>query len=174
MSAISIRLPDDLKEKAMRLAKKKNMSFNGLVNYWLQAAVMQEEIVCLYLPRCRSAVHSCIVVNRIVLQSVKVSSLKTIFHLPWRMALGWPNTCCVNKLSHHRLWLPTSFSFDIDVHFFIFLRHLNESGRIILKISQNLWREEIDSGQPQRGTSRPDRRVELVKNLWDYEDSKSR
>jgi len=45
MSAISIRLPDDLKEKAMRLAKKKNMSFNGLVNYWLQAAVMQEETV---------------------------------------------------------------------------------------------------------------------------------
>ncbi len=45
MSAISIRLPDDLKDKAMRLAKKKNMSFNGLVNYWLQAAVMQEETV---------------------------------------------------------------------------------------------------------------------------------
>ena len=45
MSAISIRLPDDLKEKAMRLAKKKNMSFNGLVNYWLQAAVMQEETI---------------------------------------------------------------------------------------------------------------------------------
>ena len=43
MSAISIRLPDDLKNKAMRLAKKKNMSFNSLVNYWLQAAVMQDE-----------------------------------------------------------------------------------------------------------------------------------
>lgn len=43
MSAISIRLPDDLKEKAMLLAKKKKMSFNSLVNHWLQAAVMQEE-----------------------------------------------------------------------------------------------------------------------------------
>ena len=45
MSALSIRLPDELKEKAMRLAKKKNMSFNSLVNYWLQAAVTQEETV---------------------------------------------------------------------------------------------------------------------------------
>ena len=43
MSAISIRLPDDLKDKAMRLAKKKNISFNSLVNHWLQAAVMQDD-----------------------------------------------------------------------------------------------------------------------------------
>ena len=43
MSAISVRLPDDLKDKAMRLAKKKNMSFNSLVNHWLQAAVQQDE-----------------------------------------------------------------------------------------------------------------------------------
>ena len=43
MSAISVRLPDELKDKAMRLAKKKNMSFNSLVNYWLQAAVQQDE-----------------------------------------------------------------------------------------------------------------------------------
>lgn len=43
MSAISVRLPDDLKGKAMRLAKKKNMSFNSLVNHWLQAAVLQDE-----------------------------------------------------------------------------------------------------------------------------------
>ena len=43
MSAISIRLPDDLKEKAMRLAKKKKISFNSLVNHWLQAAVMQDD-----------------------------------------------------------------------------------------------------------------------------------
>ena len=43
MSAISVRLPDDLKEKAMRLAKKKNISFNSLVNHWLQAAVMQDD-----------------------------------------------------------------------------------------------------------------------------------
>lgn len=45
MGAISVRLPDDLKEKAMRLAKKKNMSFNSLINYWLQAAVTQDETV---------------------------------------------------------------------------------------------------------------------------------
>lgn len=43
MSAISVRLPDELKDKAMRLAKKKNMSFNSLVNYWLQAAVQQDD-----------------------------------------------------------------------------------------------------------------------------------
>lgn len=42
MTAISIRLPEELKEKAMRLAKKK-MSFNSLVNHWLQAAVVQDE-----------------------------------------------------------------------------------------------------------------------------------
>jgi len=43
MSAISVRLPDNLKDKAMRLAKKKNVSFNRLVNDWLQAAVQQDE-----------------------------------------------------------------------------------------------------------------------------------
>lgn len=43
MAALSIRLPDDLKEKAMRLANKNNISFNALVNYWLQAAVTQDE-----------------------------------------------------------------------------------------------------------------------------------
>ena len=45
MNAISVRLPDELKDKAMRLAKKKNMSFNSLVNYWLQAAVQQDETI---------------------------------------------------------------------------------------------------------------------------------
>ena len=43
MGAISIRLPDDLKDKAMKLAKKNNISFNSLVNHWLQAAVTQDE-----------------------------------------------------------------------------------------------------------------------------------
>ena len=43
MSAISVRLPDDLKDKAMKLAKKKNISFNSLVNHWLQTAVQQDE-----------------------------------------------------------------------------------------------------------------------------------
>jgi hypothetical protein len=43
MSAISIRLPNDLKDKAMKLAKKHNISFNSLVNHWLQAAVTQDE-----------------------------------------------------------------------------------------------------------------------------------
>ncbi len=43
MGVISVRLPDDLKEKAMKLAKKNNMSFNSLVNHWLQAAVMQDD-----------------------------------------------------------------------------------------------------------------------------------
>ena len=43
MSAMSIRLPDELKDKAMRLAKKNNISFNSLVNHWLRAAVIQDE-----------------------------------------------------------------------------------------------------------------------------------
>ena len=45
MSALSIRIPDDLKEKAMRLAKKNKISFNSLVNHWLRAAVMQDETI---------------------------------------------------------------------------------------------------------------------------------
>ncbi|MFQ5629260.1 MAG: hypothetical protein ACE5I1_10905 [bacterium] len=45
MAAISIRLPDELKEKAMRLAQKKKMSFNSLVIYWLQTAVVQDETI---------------------------------------------------------------------------------------------------------------------------------
>lgn len=43
MSSLSIRLPEELKTKALRLAKKKNMSLNSLVSYWLQTAVVQEE-----------------------------------------------------------------------------------------------------------------------------------
>jgi hypothetical protein len=43
VGVISVRLPDDLKDKAMKLAKKQNISFNSLVNHWLQAAVMQDE-----------------------------------------------------------------------------------------------------------------------------------
>ncbi|MGH1366400.1 MAG: toxin-antitoxin system HicB family antitoxin [Calditrichia bacterium] len=45
MSAMSIRIPDELKEKAMRLAKKNNISFNSLVNHWLRTAVMQDETI---------------------------------------------------------------------------------------------------------------------------------
>ena len=45
MSAVSIKLPDDLKKKALRLAKKKNVPLNGLVNYWLQTAVLQDETI---------------------------------------------------------------------------------------------------------------------------------
>ena len=29
----------------MRLAKKKNISFNGLVNHWLQTAILQDETI---------------------------------------------------------------------------------------------------------------------------------
>ena len=43
MSTLSIRLPEDLKAKAVQLAKKKKMSLEALVNYWLQTAVVQEE-----------------------------------------------------------------------------------------------------------------------------------
>jgi predicted transcriptional regulator len=43
MSTLSIRLPEDLKAKAVQLAKKKKMSLDALVNYWLQTAVVQDE-----------------------------------------------------------------------------------------------------------------------------------
>lgn len=45
MGAVSIKLPDDLKKKALRLAKKKNTTLNGLVNYWLQTAVVEDETI---------------------------------------------------------------------------------------------------------------------------------
>lgn len=45
MSTLSLRLPDELKLKAMRLAKRKNMSFNALVNHWLQVAILQDETI---------------------------------------------------------------------------------------------------------------------------------
>ena len=45
MSALSIRIPDDLKKKAVHLAKKKDMSFNALVNHWLQVAILQDETI---------------------------------------------------------------------------------------------------------------------------------
>jgi predicted transcriptional regulator len=43
MSTVSISLPDDLKTKAFHLANKENMSFDALVNYWLQTAVLRDE-----------------------------------------------------------------------------------------------------------------------------------
>ncbi len=45
MSTLSIRLPEDLKAKAVQLAKKKKMSLDALVNYWLQTAVVQDETI---------------------------------------------------------------------------------------------------------------------------------
>lgn len=43
MSTLSIRVPEDLKRKASRLAHKNEMSFNAFVNHWLQIAVTREE-----------------------------------------------------------------------------------------------------------------------------------
>lgn len=45
MSTLSIRVPDSLKRKASRLARKNDMSFNAFVNQWLQIAVAREETV---------------------------------------------------------------------------------------------------------------------------------
>ncbi len=45
MSSVSIKLPDDLKKKALRLAKKKNTTLNGLVNHWLQTAIVEDETI---------------------------------------------------------------------------------------------------------------------------------
>ncbi len=43
MSTLSIRVPDNLKEKAVNMAKRNSMSFNAFVNHWLQIAVVREE-----------------------------------------------------------------------------------------------------------------------------------
>jgi len=43
MSTLSIRVPDTLKKKASRLARKNEMSFNAFVNHWLEIAVTREE-----------------------------------------------------------------------------------------------------------------------------------
>ncbi len=43
MSTLSIRVPDALKKKASRLARKNKMSFNAFINQWLQIAVAREE-----------------------------------------------------------------------------------------------------------------------------------
>lgn len=45
MSTLSIRVPEDLKVKAVQLAKKKEMSLEALVNYWLRTAVVQDETI---------------------------------------------------------------------------------------------------------------------------------
>ncbi len=45
MSSVSIKLSDDLKKKAVRLAKKKNTTLNGLVNHWLQTAIVEDETI---------------------------------------------------------------------------------------------------------------------------------
>ena len=45
MNTLFIKLPDDLKKKALRLAKKKNVTLNSLVNYWLQTAVVEDETI---------------------------------------------------------------------------------------------------------------------------------
>lgn len=43
MSALSLRIPDEMKSKVTRLAAKKGMSFNAFVNQWLNVAILQEE-----------------------------------------------------------------------------------------------------------------------------------
>ena len=45
MAALSVRIPDELKNKARRLARKQNLSLNSLINHWLRTAVMQDETI---------------------------------------------------------------------------------------------------------------------------------
>ena len=45
MAVLTLRISNDLKANAKRLARKKNMSFNSLVNHWLQVAVSQDETI---------------------------------------------------------------------------------------------------------------------------------
>ena len=45
MTTVLLHIPDELKSKTTQIARKKNMSFNSFVNYWLQVAVMREETI---------------------------------------------------------------------------------------------------------------------------------
>jgi predicted transcriptional regulator len=45
MAALSVRIPDELKNKASKLARKQNLSLNSFINHWLRAAVTQDETI---------------------------------------------------------------------------------------------------------------------------------
>ncbi len=53
MATLSLRIPNDLKQKAQRLAKEQGVSLNGFVNATIAAAVSQQETLALFGDRLR-------------------------------------------------------------------------------------------------------------------------
>ena len=53
MATLSLRMRDDLKEKAQQLAKEQGVSLNGFVNATIAAAVAQQETLTLFSDRLR-------------------------------------------------------------------------------------------------------------------------
>ncbi len=53
MATLSLRMRDDLKQKAQQLAKAQGVSLNGFINATLAAAVAQQETLAFFSDRLR-------------------------------------------------------------------------------------------------------------------------
>jgi hypothetical protein len=53
MATLSLRMRDDLKQKAQQLAKEQGISLNGFVNATIAAAVAQQETLMFFSDRLR-------------------------------------------------------------------------------------------------------------------------
>ena len=53
MATFSLRMRDDLKQKAQQLAKEQGVSLNGFINATLAATVAQQETLTLFSDRLR-------------------------------------------------------------------------------------------------------------------------
>ncbi len=54
MATLSLRMRDDLKQKAQQLAKEQGVSLNGFVNATIAAAVAQQETLTFFSDRLRN------------------------------------------------------------------------------------------------------------------------
>lgn len=53
MATLSLRMRDDLKQKAQQLAKEQGVSLNGFINTTIAAAVSQQETLAFFSDRLR-------------------------------------------------------------------------------------------------------------------------
>ena len=53
MATLSLRMRDDLKQKAQQLAKEQGVSLNGFINATIAAAVAQQETLLFFSDRLR-------------------------------------------------------------------------------------------------------------------------
>jgi antitoxin component of RelBE/YafQ-DinJ toxin-antitoxin module len=53
MATLSLRMRDDLKQKAQQLAKEQGVSLNGFINATIAAAVAQQETLTFFSDRLR-------------------------------------------------------------------------------------------------------------------------